>query len=106
MSAQKSIILESNEDIGFRSRERNVNLSSEKGYVNLGGTKADQAVVLGDTFMASFSSLLKNLETLCSSLSQEPSIQGTAAKATLVKAQIESISSNLPKFLSKKVKSV
>ena len=106
MSAQKSIILESNEDVGFRSRERNVNLSSEKGYVNLGGTNADQAIVLGDTFMASFSSLLKNLETLCSSLSSESSIQGTAAKAILVKAQIQSISNNLPKFLSKKVKSV
>ena len=57
MSAQKSIIGESNEDIGFNSREKNINLSSERGYINLGGNEADESLVLGDTFMKSFSQI-------------------------------------------------
>ena len=106
MSAQKSIIGESNEDIGFNSREKNVNLSSERGYINLGGNEADESLVLGDTFMKSFSSLLKNIETLCSSLSSESCLTSTSAKAIMIIPQIQNIQNDISKFLSKKVKSV
>ncbi len=106
MTTQKSFIVESNNDIGFRSKENNFNVSTPNGYVNLGGTDANESLVLGDTFMNAFSSLLKNVETLCSSLSAEPQIQATAAKATMIKPQIQAIQNDINKFLSKKVKAL
>jgi len=56
--------------------------------------------------MKSFSSLLKNVETLCSSLSSESSLTSTSAKAIMIIPQIQNIQNDISKFLSKKVKSV
>jgi len=68
--------------------------------------QANESVVLGDTFMQAFSSLLKNVETLCASLTKESTIQGTQAKATMVLPQIQAIQNQLDNFLSKKVKTL
>jgi len=106
MTTQKSFIVESNNDIGFRSKENNFNVSTPNGYVNLGGTDANESLVLSDTFMDACSSLLKNVETIYYSLSAEPQIQATAAKATMIKPQIQAIQNDINKFLSKKVKAL
>ena len=106
LTAQKSVIAEANNDLGFRSRNADINFTTPEGYVNLGGMEANESLVLGDTFMTAFSSLLKNIETLCSSLTTESTIQSTQAKATMILPQIQSIQNQLDNFLSKKVKSL
>ena len=105
-TAKKSIVAESNADIGLRSKDKNINLSTPQGYVNLGGLQANQAVVLGDIFMANFESLLNNIEALVSSLKSESLIPNTAAKAIMILPQIQKIKDSIPKFTSKTVKSI
>ena len=105
-TAKQSIVAESNADIGLRSKDKNINLSTPQGYVNLGGLQANQAVVLGDIFMANFESLLSNIEALLSSLKSESSIPNTAAKSIMILPQIQKIKDSIPKFTSKTVKSI
>lgn len=49
LTAQKSVIVEANNDLGFRSRNANINFTTPEGYVNLGGMQANESVVLSNS---------------------------------------------------------
>ena len=51
MSSQKSIILESREDLGIKSMFNNVNILAPKGNISMGKRNANQSAVLGDNLM-------------------------------------------------------
>jgi hypothetical protein len=103
-SSQKSIVLESIEDIGIKSQNGNLNLLSNKGNVSLGQTNAQQSAILGDAFMEQFSTLLNNLTQLAEALNKEPSLTTTPAVAYLMKDSLQIIQNQIPNLVSQKVK--
>jgi hypothetical protein len=103
-SSQKSIVLESIEDIGIKSQNGNLNLLSNKGNVSLGQTNAQQSAILGDAFMEQFSALLNNLTQLAEALNKEPSLTTTPAVAYLMKDSLQIIQNQIPNLVSQKVK--
>ena len=104
MSSQKSIVLESVEDLGIRSQNSNLNLLAPKGIVSLGKLNAKESVVLGDSFITQFSNLLDNLNILLTALSGEPLVPAAAASAVLVNQGISAIKAQIPNLTSKSVK--
>ena len=104
-SSQKSILLDSNSDTAIRSRESNVNILTPKGNISLGGTNADEAVILGTTFIQNFDAFLGGLSTLFQALSKEAYLSVSAGFAyTLYQTQINNFRSELQNMLSEKVK--
>ena len=104
-SSQKSILLDSNSDTAIRSRESNVNILTPKGNISLGGTNADEAVILGTTFIQNFDAFLGGLSTLFQALSKEANLSVSAGFAyTLYQTQINNFRSELQNMLSEKVK--
>ena len=103
-SSQKSIVLESVEDVGIKSQNGNVNILSNSGNVSIGQVNAPQAAVLGDNFMVQFDALLTNLTQLANALNAEPSLTTTPAVAYLMKDSIQIIQNQIPNLLSKKIK--
>lgn len=106
MSSQKSIVLESIEDLGIRSQDGNLNLLSPQGIVSLGKQNANESLVLGNSFMTQFSNLLDNLSILLTALNGEPLVPAAAAAAFLVNQSISSIKTQIPNLTSKSVKTV
>ena len=94
-SSKKNIILESVDDLGIKSRDKNVNIYSEKGYVSLGRKNAEESVLLGDRFIEQFIQLLNSLESLANALITEPQLAGTPQVASLIKTNIQSIKVNI-----------
>ena len=103
-SSQKSIVLESINEIGIKSQKSNVNLVAEKGTISLGKQNAKESLVLGDSFMTQFTSLLDNMEALCGALKNETSLQIASATANLVQEQIKNIKNQVPNLTSNLVK--
>lgn len=104
LSSQKSIVLESINEIGIKSQKSNVNLVAEKGTISLGKQNARESLVLGDSFMTQFTSLLDNMEALCGALKNETSLQIASATANLVQEQIKNIKNQVPNLTSNLVK--
>ena len=104
MSAQKSIALESLQDLAIKSQLKNVNVIAPNGIVSLGKQKATESIVLGDKFLLQFENLVQSLENLCVALSNEPLIPGASSVATLTKPVLENIRNLVPSMKSQKVK--
>jgi hypothetical protein len=104
LSAKKSVILQSVEDLGIKSADGNVNILSGKGIVSLGAKNSSQAVVLGDNFWFQFDTLLASLELLCKTLNKESSIPMAASQALFTTDTIAKIRQNRENILSQKVK--
>ena len=104
LSSQRSIVLESVEDLGIKSQNGNLNLLSTKGIVSLGKQNASESAILGNAFMVQFQNLLDNLSILITAINGEPLIPAAAAAAMLVNENISTIKNQLPSLLSKTVK--
>ena len=65
LSSEKSMLLTSNEEIGLDAT-KDITLVSPK--INLGSTRAEQSLVLGDDFMTQFDLLLQNVSNLATVL--------------------------------------
>tara|TARA_B100001769_G_scaffold263555_1_gene246944 strand:+ start:543 stop:1889 length:1347 start_codon:yes stop_codon:yes gene_type:complete len=104
MSAYKSIVLESNEDLAIKSKQKNVNILATQGVVSLGKQNATEAVILGDKFLLQFDNLIESLENLCKALKNEPKIPAAASVADLTIPILQDIKNLIPTFKSQKVK--
>ena len=105
LSSAKSNIIESNADSAIRSKEGNVNILTPKGNISLGSTSANEAVILGNTFMEGFDVLLGQYGQLLQTLAKEPSLSIAAGFAfTSYESQIKGLRSKLSTMLSNKVK--
>ena len=104
MSAYKSIVLESNEDLAIKSTNKNVNIISSEGVVSLGKQNATESVILGDKFLLQFENLIGSLENLCTALKNEPKIPAAASVAALTVPLLQDIKNLVPSFKSQKVK--
>lgn len=98
LSSKKTISLSSIEDIGLSSRG-NINLST-KG-VRLGGVEANESLIMGDSFIKQFNTLLDSLSLLCEALSTEPTLKSTPLVATGLNNTIKSIKTLSNTFTSK-----
>lgn len=104
-SSQKSIVLESNEDLGIRSKKKNINILSPEGNISIGKKDADEAVILGTTFIAQMDSFLEQLDLLLQALSSEASLSVASGVAyTMASTNVQGFRDNLQKMLSNKVK--
>ena len=74
LSSKKVISLSAIEDIGLSSRG-NISLSS-KG-IRLGGSEANESLMMGDSFITQFNVLLDSLSLLCEALTAEPALKST-----------------------------
>lgn len=83
-SSNKSIVLTSIEDLGIQSQNRNINIISDKGIVSLGKTNATEAVILGDTFIDDFITIVNSLKALCGNLALENSVPIAQSYATIL----------------------
>ena len=104
LNSQKSIAISSVEDTGLYSKNGNINIQAN--LVKLGGTNANQSLILGDNFIEDFKFLLQSLNILCNSLSTEPTLGPAALSASSTKITIEKILKNLDSFLSKTTKTI
>lgn len=78
-SAQDSIALSSNSQIGLTSK--NVNIVGDS--IKIGGTTADQQVILGNIFIEQFRSLVDQLQVLSFALSE---LEGYDSEATNIES--------------------
>jgi hypothetical protein len=98
LSSKKVISLSAIEDIGLSSRG-NISLSS-KG-VRLGGSEANESLIMGDSFIFQFNKLLDSLSLLCEALTTEPALKSTPLIATGLSNTIEAIKKVSNTFTSK-----
>jgi hypothetical protein len=98
LSSKKVIALSAIEDIGINSRG-NISLSS-KG-VRLGGFEANESLIMGDSFIAQFNTLLDSLSLLCEALTTEPVLKSTPLIATGLNNTIKAIKNVSNTFTSK-----
>ena len=104
MSSNKNIILESNDDIGIRSVNANVNIIAPKGNVSIGQRNAQEAVIKGTSYNVFMNDLLSNLKVLCDALLLETSLTTTPGAATALKNSVVDFKNKLDTLLSDKVK--
>ena len=104
MSAYKSIVLESNEDLAIKSTNKNVNLISSEGVVSLGKQNATESVILGDKFLEQFEALIQTVDNVFSALKDEPQVPNAGAQARLGIDVIRPIKDMINSFKSQKVK--
>ena len=98
MESSGQSTINSIKDIGFYSKEGNINLLGN--YIRLGDISAKQSLVLGDEFMSDFKILMRKLTNLCSALASEPKLSVSKAAANSVKLTSEKMS-NIDNYLSK-----
>ena len=98
LSSKKIISLSAIEDIGLSSRG-NINLST-KG-VRLGGIEANESLIMGDSFIKQFNTLLNSLSLLCDALVSEPVLKSTPLIAVGLKNTIKAIEKISDTFTSK-----
>ena len=104
VSSGGSLSLGSIGAIGIYSKESDVVLQSNRGYIRMGDPRANQSAILGDKFIDDFKILLQKLETLCSTLSTEPQLYLTSTSANSAKFQISEMLNDLNQYKSKIVK--
>lgn len=98
LSSKKIISLSAIEDIGLSSRG-NINLST-KG-VRLGGVEANESLIMGDSFIKQFNTLLDSLSLLCEALSTEPVLKSTPLIAVGLNNTIKAVKNVSDTFTSK-----
>ena len=98
LSSKKVISLSAIEDIGLSSRG-NISLSS-KG-IRLGGSEANESLMMGDSFITQFNVLLNSLSLLCDALVSEPALKSTPLIAVGLKNTIKAIENISNTFTSK-----
>ena len=98
LSSKKVISLSAIEDIGLSSRG-NISLSS-KG-IRLGGSEANESLMMGDSFITQFNVLLNSLSLLCDALVSEPALKSTPLIAVGLKNTIKAIEKISNTFTSK-----
>ena len=98
LSSKKVISLSAIEDIGLSSRG-NINLST-KG-VRLGGSEANESLIMGDSFIKQFNTLLDSLSLLCEALSTEPVLKSTPLIAVGLNNTIKAVKNVSNTFTSK-----
>lgn len=98
MESSGQSTINSIKDIGFYSKEGNINLLGN--YIRLGDISAKQSLVLGDEFMSDFKILMRKLTNLCSALASEPKLSVSKAAANSVKLTSEKMG-NIDNYLSK-----
>ena len=98
LSSKKVISISAIEDIGLSSRG-NINLST-KG-VRLGGVEANESLIMGDSFIKQFNTLLNSLSLLCDALVSEPVLKSTPLIAVGLKNTIKAIEKVSDTFTSK-----
>jgi len=98
LSSKKVISLSAIEDIGLSSRG-NISLSS-KG-IRLGGSEANESLIMGDSFVAQFNVLLDSLSLLCEALTTEPALKSTPLIAVGLSNTIKAVKKVSNSFTSK-----
>jgi hypothetical protein len=98
LSSKKVISLSAIEDIGLSSRG-NISLSS-KG-IRLGGSEANESLIMGDSFIAQFNVLLDSLSLLCEALTTEPALKSTPLIAVGLSNTIKAVKNVSNSFTSK-----
>jgi hypothetical protein len=98
LSSKKVISLSAIEDIGLSSRG-NISLSS-KG-IRLGGSEANESLIMGDSFIFQFNKLLDSLSLLCEALTTEPALKSTPLIATGLSNTIKAVKDVSNSFTSK-----
>jgi len=104
MSSDKNIVLESNNDIGIRSKNQNVNILAPKGNISIGQRNAQEAVIKGTSYNVFMEDLLANLKILCDALLLESSLTATPGAANTLKNSVIEFKNKLDTLLSDKVK--
>ena len=104
MSSDKNIVLESNNDIGIRSTNSNVNIIAPKGNISMGQRNAQEALIKGSSYNVFMDDLLSNLKVLCDALLLETSLSATPGAATALKNSVVDFKNKLDTLLSDKVK--
>ena len=104
MSAQKSIVLESLQDLAIKSQLKNINVIAPNGIVSLGKQKATESVILGDKFLGDFEVLLDTIDAVFMALSNEPMTPAAGAAARLALDVVRPIKDSIESFKSKRVK--
>lgn len=107
LSAQKSVVVEANEDIGIKSLLNNVNILAPKGNISMGQRNAKESVILGNAYMLEMKSLVKNLLNVFNSLSKEPNLALTPGTAEMAKNSLQEFLNKMEgdnQLLSDKVK--
>ncbi len=90
-SAKKSIILESVDDLGIKSRDKNVTIYSEKGIVSLGRKNARSSAILGNKFSEQFDKLMGQLVVLLEALNIEPGLKTSKPQIQTVLTSVKGI---------------
>jgi len=98
LSSKKVISLSAIEDIGLSSRG-NISLSS-KG-IRLGGSEANESLIMGDSFIFQFNKLLDSLSLLCEALTTEPALKSTPLIAVGLSNTIKAVKNVSNSFTSK-----
>ena len=98
LSSKKVISLSAIEDIGLSSRG-NISLSS-KG-IKLGGSEANESLMMGDSFITQFNVLLDSLSLLCEALTAEPALKSTPLIAVGLSNTIKAVKNVSDTFTSK-----
>jgi hypothetical protein len=98
LSSKKVISLSAVEDIGLSSRG-NISLSS-KG-IRLGGSEANESLMMGDSFITQFNVLLDSLSLLCEALTTEPALKSTPLIAVGLSNTIKAVKNVSNTFTSK-----
>ncbi len=104
MSSQKSIILESREDLGIKSMFNNVNILAPKGNISIGKRNADQSAILGDNLMEYLVPIMTNMKTLVEKMTKEPKLTTSKIPAQTLIEQFNTFITNYQKALSDKIK--
>ena len=104
ISAQKSIVAESLQDLAIKSQLKNVNIIAPNGIVSLGKQKATESVILGDKFLGDFEALLDTISNVFTALSNEPMTPGAGATARLSLDVINPIKDAINSYKSQRVK--
>lgn len=104
MSSQKSIILESREDLGIKSMFNNVNILAPKGNISIGKRNADQSAILGDNLMEYLVPIMTNMKTLVEKMTREPKLTTSKIPAQTLIEQFNTFITNYQKALSDKIK--
>ena len=104
MSSDKNIVLESNNDIGIRSKNQNVNILAPKGNISIGQRNSQEAVIKGTSYNVFMEDLLANLKILCDALLLESSLTATPGAANTLKNSVIEFKNKLDTLLSDKVK--
>ena len=104
MSSQKSIVLESLEDLAIKSQMKNVNIIANEGIVSLGKQNATESVILGDKFLEQFGALVQTIDNVFNALKDEPQTPNAGAQARLALDVLRPIKDMIESFKSQRVK--